>query len=205
MTSDSLMTEEGSVSSEPSPDAKPGEVTILLSAWSRGDAQAREELFGLVYPELHRIASRSLARQPPPIGFESEDLLHDAYLRLAEQRTSWQNRGHFFATVAKLVRRVVADHIKQVRRLKRGNGSAHASLDDVELPGPPPDLDGLAVHQVLAKLSAADPTAARVVALRYFEGLSLDEVAEALQLGRATVVRSWSFARAFLSRGLRRA
>ena len=127
MMTDSLVPEEDSVPSTVSPDAVSGEITVLLSAWNRGDAQARDKLFGLVYPELHRIAARGLARRPSAAGFDSEDLLHDAYLRLAEQRTSWRNCGHFLATVAKLVRRVAADHVKHHRRLKRGSGWLEAN------------------------------------------------------------------------------
>ncbi len=203
MRTDPSTPERSTITTHSPPATTPGEITEFLRAWNRDDPLAENKLFDLVYPQLHSIAAQGLAREPPHVGLEPTELLHEAYIRLVDQRVSWQNRAHFFATVAKLIRRILGDHAKHRGRLKRGNGAAHLSLDDIEPAVPAPDLDSLALNQVLAELDSLDRTAARVVALRYFEGLSLDEVAKLLHVGRATVVRSWSFARAFLGRRLR--
>lgn len=182
---------------------KTAEVTALLQAWSGGDREAGDRLFARVYRRLHRLAAHRLAREPSPDLLQTTDLMHEAYLRLASQRqVTWRNRAHFFAVAARLIRRILLDQAKHRKRHKRGAGAAHVPLDAVDPGGPGPDLDLMALAEALDRLAEIDPLAVRVVRLRYFAGLSLEEVAEVLGVGRATVVRSWRFARAWLGRQL---
>lgn len=185
-------------------DPLPGEdITGLLRAWSAGDAAAQEKLFELVYPELRRLARRHLARQGSGISVQATDLAHEAYLRLVDQRQgAWQCRAQFFALAATFIRRALIDLVKHRRRHKRGGDAVHVALDEVLIAGPELDLDVLALDRALSELAEVHVTTARIVELRYFAGMSLDETAEVMGLGRSTVQRKWLFAKAWLARKL---
>jgi len=179
------------------------DVTALLQAWAGGQAGAGDRLFDRVYSRLHRLAANRLSREDAPGELRTGDVMHEAYLRLAGQkRVTWRNRAHFFAVAARLIRRVLLDQVKFRRRRKRGDGTAHVPLEHAEPAGIEPDLDLVALGEALDDLAAVDPMAVRVVRLRYLAGLNLEETAEVLGVGRATVVRSWRFARAWLARRL---
>lgn len=196
-------------SEDPSPIAWPpsavpaGEITTLLRAWTAGDAAAGDRLFRLIYPQLHRIVSRRLRAERYGEVLQTTDLLHETYLRLARQRqVSWNDRAHFFAVAATLVRRVIVDHLRHGSRRRRGGSARHVSLEEVVLPAQSPRVDVLALDHALTELAGINLTASRVVDLRYFGGLSLEETADALGLGRATAVRAWRFARSWLGQRL---
>lgn len=180
-------------------DTPSGPITQLFSAWNQGDTAAREQLLEALYPELKVMASRRLAAVGRPITLDSVDLLHEAYLKLVDQRQAeWQNRQHFFALAARVVRRVLMDHLRHRFRDKRGGQAENLPIDDITLAVEGIDIDLMDLDRALVRLEEVDPQAARVVELRYFAGLGHDETAAALGIGRATVGRSWRFARAFL-------
>jgi RNA polymerase sigma factor (TIGR02999 family) len=179
------------------------EITHLLRAWASGDTAAGDRLFGLIYPQLRRLVSRRITMRRPGEFLQTTDLLHETYLRLAQQRRiDWSGRAHFFAIAATLARRVIVDHARNGSRQRRGAGALHLALDDVVLAAEAPRVDILALDRALTELASIQPTASRVVDLRYFGGLSLDETADALGLGRATAVRAWRFARSWLGQRL---
>jgi RNA polymerase sigma-70 factor, ECF subfamily len=188
------------------PSARPaGEITGLLRAWTAGDAEAGERVFKIIYPQLHRVVSRRISSDRAGDRLQTTDLLHETYLRLADQkRLTWNDRAHFFAIAATLVRRVVVDKVRHGRRQRRGAGARHVHLDDVELPIEVPLVDVVALDTALTELAAINLTAARVVDLRYFAGLSQEETADVLGIGRATGVRAWRFARSWLKQRLER-
>ncbi len=179
--------------------------TKLLLAWSEGEAEAGEQLFGWAYPQLHRIARQRLLHAPVDITFGTTDLVHETYLRLVGQtRVRWQSRNHFLAVSTRLIQRVLADHARRRGRRKRGGGEAvHVTLDHVQLTVDVPRIEQLDLNRALELLARINPTAVRIVKLRYSAGLSLDATAKVLGLGRATVVRNWRFARIWLERRLR--
>lgn len=193
--------------SSPPPDAlpasPPGEITQLLNRWSGGDSQAQERLFSLVYPELYRLARSLLRREPEAISLQGTDLVNEAYLKLVTQRPrSWQQRSQFFAFSATVIRRILVDHAKKRKSLKRGQGQVHLSLEDDTLPGVHREMDLLALDLALVELAEVRLSAARIVELKFFAGLTLEETAESLGLGRTTVQRRWRFARSWLARRL---
>ena len=158
--------------------ASPANITVLLRRWQDGDAKALAEVTPLVYRELHQIAARYLARERHNHTLQSTALVHEAFLRLVDQRrVDWQSRTHFFALAAQLMRRILVDHARHTSRLKRGALVPKLSLDDLE---------------------RKDPRQARIVELRFFAGLTLEETAEALNLSTATIKREWTIARAWL-------
>ncbi len=176
------------------------ELTELLRAWAAGDHESRERLFAAVYEDLRRLASRRLRHEPGSAALETSDLLHDAFLRLVEQRhVVWQNRQQFFALAATFLRRVLVDHAKTRKRQKRGSGAVHVSLEGLDLAAPEGRVDLLALDAALTELAHVRATAAQVVELRFFAGLSVEETAAVMATSRATVLRTWSFARAFLA------
>jgi RNA polymerase sigma factor (TIGR02999 family) len=193
-----------SVSTSTSPrNPPPGEITRLLKAWTSGDADAADRLFHLVYPQLHRLVSRRLELMRPGEILQTTDVVHETYLRLAGQRSvTWNDRVHFFAIAARLVRRVLVDQARRRRRLRRGAGTLSLGVDEVKLAVEAPAVDLLALDLALSELAAINLTAARVVDLRYFAGLSVEETAGALGMGRATAVRAWRFARSWLGQRL---
>lgn len=185
------------------------DVTSLLQAWRAGDRAALDELIPLVYRELHGIASRHLARERPGHTLQSTALVHEAFLRLIGQRAvDWQNRAHFFAIAASQMRRILVDHARRGTAGKRGGAARPASLDDAfEIAAPTIGLepiDALALDGALQQLEAIDPTQGRVVELRYFGGLTIEETAAVLGISTGTVKRDWTTAKAWLFRALER-
>ncbi|MEO8276624.1 MAG: sigma-70 family RNA polymerase sigma factor [Thermoanaerobaculia bacterium] len=180
------------------------EVTLLLDEWSRGDAGAFDRLMPLVYRELKAIAARQMRREPAGLTLQATAVVHEAYLRLVDQsRVQWKNRGHFFAVAAQAMRRILVDHARARQAAKRGGGHAAPSLEDppaVESGVSPLEL--LALDLALDRLAAADPDQARIVELRFFAGLTLEETAEVEERSLAAVNRDWRTARAFLHREL---
>ncbi|MEM7048323.1 MAG: ECF-type sigma factor [Acidobacteriota bacterium] len=180
-----------------------GEITALLAAWAAGHEQATDDLFERLYPELRRLARQRLLREPHT-ALQATELAHEVFLRLARQnRCHWHSREQFFALSSTLLRRVLVDRAKHRLRRKRGSGVALLSLDEVAAPGLlPPSHSLLDIDRALEELAEIRATAARVVELLIFAGLSLDETAHALNLGRSTVQRRWRFARSWLARRL---
>jgi RNA polymerase sigma-70 factor (ECF subfamily) len=185
--------------------AMSADVTGLLLAWRKGDKGAADKLMPAIYDELHRQAERAMRNENPDHILQATALVNEAYLRLVDQsRVEWQNRAHFLGVAAQIMRRVLVDHARGRLADKRGGGAAHVTLDDVhagagEGAGP---VDLLELNDALEKLAALDPDQARVVELRYFTGLSIEETAEAMGTSPATVKREWAVARAWLKREL---
>jgi len=182
------------------------DVTALLLAWNKGDRDALEHLMPLVYQELHRIAAAHFRRERPEHTLQATALVHEAYLKLVDQRHArWENRSQFFAVAATLMRRVLVDHARAQAADKRGAGATRLSLGDVAEPraiGGEADVDVLALNEALDKLAALDPRQARVVELRFFGGLDLEETASTTETSLTTVKRDWIMARAWLYREL---
>jgi RNA polymerase sigma factor (TIGR02999 family) len=177
------------------------EVTLLLNGIDRGDPQAAEQLLALVHAELRRLAAKKLAQEKPGQTLQATALVHEAYLRLfgdEGKQQHWDNRGHFFAAAAEAMRRILIDNARRKKRVKHGGELLRVDLldDDLAVHDSPDEL--LALDQALTKLGEEDPTAAKLVNLRFFTGLSIDEAAEVLGFSRATAYRHWSYARAWL-------
>jgi RNA polymerase sigma-70 factor (ECF subfamily) len=178
--------------------------TDLLLAWSRGERAAFDQLVPLVHGELRRLARRYMSRERPGHTLQATALVNEAYVRLLQvNRVSWQNRTHFFAMAARVMRRVLVDFERARRNQKRGGGARKASLDEAVDIGIPVNQDLVAIDDALTRLDAVHPRKGQVVELRFFGGLSLDETAEALHVSRDTVKRDWRFARLWLLRELR--
>jgi RNA polymerase sigma factor (TIGR02999 family) len=178
-------------------------VTQLLASWSKGDRGALERLTPLVYGELKRLAGRYLRRERPGHTLQATALVHEAFLRLVDQRNvEWQNRAHFFGVAAQLIRRILVDHARGRMAAKRGANAVKLSLEDVvETPRQRP-LDLVALDDALDALAKMDPQQSRIVELRFFAGLSIEETAEVLRISPATVKRDWTAAKAWLYRDL---
>ena len=175
--------------------------TALLHAWHRGDFQARDELIRVVYEELRRRAAAYLRRERVDHTLQPTALVHEAYLRLiGQERVVWQNRAHFFAVAAQMMRRILVDHARGHGRRKRSGAALRVTLDERIANAEPPACDLLQIDQALAELAAIDPRQSQIVELRYFGGLTESEVAEVLGLSRSTVTREWHTARAWLYR-----
>jgi RNA polymerase sigma-70 factor, ECF subfamily len=183
--------------------ASPERVTGLLLAWSDGDQAALEKLIPLVYAELHRLARRYMRRENAGHTLQTSALVNEAYLRLIEaHRVHWQNRSHFFAVSAQIMRRILVDFARARKHLKRGRGTCQVSLDEGLLVSPERGADLLALHEALERLGALSARQSQVVELRYFGGLNEEEVAEVLKVSPRTVRHDWSLARAWLYREL---
>lgn len=184
------------------------EITELLAAWAAGDPRAADRLLPAVYDELRRQAARAMRRESDVSTLQPTALVHEAYLRLVDQRAPWHNRAQFFGVAAQAMRRVLVDHARARHAAKRGGGAPRITLGDAaaEQPGPTDDsaADVLALHDALTRLAAMDPDQARLVELRYFAGLTIEETAAALGSSPATVKREWAVARAWLHRELSR-
>lgn len=177
-----------------------GEVSLLLRAWSDGDRQALDKLTPIVYEELRRLARHYMRGERPGHSLQTTALVNEAYLRLVDyQRMQWQNRAHFFAVSAQAMRRILVDHARR-RNLKRGRGLQRVSLDDTAVVATEREADLVKLDDALRALAETDPRKARVVELRFFGGLSVEEVAEVLKVSPVTVMRDWSTARAWLYR-----
>ena len=179
------------------------EVTELLLSWRQGDAAALDRLIPVVYDELRRVARRRLRGESPGHALQSTALVHEAYLRLVDvDRITLKNRTHFFSLAATLMRQILVDHARRQHADKRGGQVTIVSLDGVSPVAEPPSVDVLALDEALGALSAIDERQCRVVELRFFAGLNIDEAAEALGVSPATVEREWALAKAWLYRQL---
>jgi RNA polymerase sigma factor (TIGR02999 family) len=178
-------------------------VTQLLRAWGRGDEGALEQLAPLVENELHRLAHKYMRREGPGKTLQTTALVNEAYLRLiGSQRVSWQNRAHFLAVSAQIMRRILTDFARSRRLVKRGGGMVQVSWDEVPAVSQESDPDILAIDDALSQLAALDPRKSQVVELRFFGGLTAQETAEVLKISEQTVLRDWKFAKSWLMRTL---
>jgi RNA polymerase sigma-70 factor (ECF subfamily) len=176
------------------------DVSVLLRAWSDGDQNALDKLAPIVYDELRRLARYYLHRERPGHSLQATALVNEAYLRLVDyKRMRWENRAHFFAVSAQLMRRILVDHARR-HNLKRGGGVQHVELQDTVVIGEDRAENLIALDEALQSLAHMDARKARVVELRFFGGLSVEETAEVLQISAVTVMRDWSSARAWLYR-----
>lgn len=180
-----------------------GDITELLVAWKNGSNDALDELIPIVYSELRRLARLQLNNERPNHTLQPTALTHEVFLRLfGYRRLSWQNRAHFFAVAAQLMRRILIEHARKRRAAKRGDAAYRVTLSDANAQTQALDVDVVALHEALTRLEEIDPRQCRVVELRYFAGLSVEETAEALDVSRATVKRDWSVAKLWLCREL---
>ena len=179
----------------------PPNVTELLRSWSDGDKQAQDQLFQIVYNELHRQAAGYLRREHPGLSLQTTDLIHEAYLRLIDrQDVEWQNRLHFFAIAAKVMRHILVDHARSRQAAKRGGTAIRLPLEEAIVVQQGQDLDFVALDEALTKLAEIDSQQSQVVELRFFSGLSVEETAKVLDVSERTVKRDWNVAKAWLRR-----
>ena len=180
------------------------DVTDLLIDWSKGDQEALNKLMPLVYDELHRLASRYLRHERPGHTLQTTALVHEAYLKLVNQRdANWENRVHFFAVAAHVMRQILVDYARRHHASKRGGDLYKLSLDEALVTSEEKGADLLALDEALERLAAIDPQQSRVVELRVFGGLTVEETAEALGISPRTVKREWSMAKAWLHKQIR--
>jgi RNA polymerase sigma factor (TIGR02999 family) len=185
------------------PSSSQQEVTVLLGDWRSGDECALEKLIPLVQPELHRLAHHYMSRERAGHTLQTTELLDEAYLRLVgDPKRDWQSRTHFVAAAAQLMRRIMVDHARERRALKRGGGAVKVELDDAALVTERRSEELLALDEALEKLAALDPRKTQIVELRYFGGLTVEETAGFLQLSQRMVEREWMMAKAWLYRAL---
>jgi RNA polymerase sigma factor (TIGR02999 family) len=178
-------------------------VTDLLNAWGAGDKGAFDELVTVVYDELRRQASRYLRHESPGHTLQTTDLIHEAYLRLVDQKNPhWHNREQFFGIAAQLMRRVLVDHARARHRAKRGGRNIRISLDEEVAGGRSNDVELIDIDEALNKLAGIDMQQSKIVELRFFGGLNVEETAQVLGISPRTVKRSWRFAKAWLRREL---
>jgi len=177
----------------------PPSPTELLLAWGRGEQRAFDQLVPLVYDELHRLARGHMARERPDHTLQASGLVHEAYVRLVElKEMRWQNRAHFFAMAARVMRRILVDNARARRNEKRGGGVPKVTLEEALLVSSGPGADLVALDEALTALEVLHPRKSQVVELRYFAGLSLEETADALAVSIDTVKRDWRFAKLWL-------
>jgi RNA polymerase sigma factor (TIGR02999 family) len=181
-------------------------VTELLLAWSDGRREALDDLMPLVYADLRRVAAGYMRREEVGHALQPTALVHEAYVRLVDQKqVKWRNRAHFFGVAAGMMRRILVDHARRRRAEKRGGAMERVTLaGDVAAADSPKEIDVLALHESLERLAAFDPQQERIVELRYFGGLTIDETAEVIGISAATVVREWTIAKAWLRADLSR-
>lgn len=185
----------------------PSEVTQTFLRWRQGDARALDALLPLVYDEMRRLAAGYIRNERPGHTLQPTALAHEAYLRLLDQRqVSWQNRAHFMGLAAQAMRRILTDHARKRHALKRGGDAVHVALQDVDVADDTADPMGVSAEELdsaLERLGALDERQVKVVELRFFAGLSIEEAAEVLSISPATVKRDWTLARAWLHRELK--
>ena len=187
-----------------SSDTPRADVTKLLVQWTDGNQQAMEQLLPLVYDELRKLARRYLQRERPGHTLQSTALVHEAYLRIVDQReVNWQGRAHFFGIAAQMMRRILVDHARGRDAAKRGAGACKLTLDEDLLAPAERDINLVALDQALDTLAKLDPQQGRIVELRFFAGLSIEDTAEVLKISPATVKRDWAMAKAFLTRQIK--
>ena len=180
------------------------DVTDLLIDWGNGDQEALKTLMPLVYDELHRLASRHLRRERPGHTLQTTALVHEAYLKLVDQtNTSWETRVQFFSAAAQVMRHILVDYARSRRAFKRGGDYCRLSLDEAVISSEEKDPDLLILNEALERLAAIDTQQSRVVELRVFGGLTVEETAEALGISPRTVKREWSMAKAWLHKQIR--
>jgi RNA polymerase sigma factor (TIGR02999 family) len=186
------------------PSSTRQEVTQLLGEWSGGDEGALEKLFPLVQPELHRLAHHYMSRERAGHTLQTTAILNEAYLRLVDNtKPLWQNRNHFVAAAAQLMRRIMVDHARERHTIKRGGGALKVTLDEAAFVTEARSDELLALDEALEELAGLDPRKSQIVELRYFGGLTIEETAEFLNLSQRTVEREWTMAKAWLYRALR--
>ena len=180
------------------------EVTRILSAIEEGDSAAAGQLLPLVYDELRKLAAQKLAQEKPGQTLQATALVHDAYLRLVETDNAqkWNSRGHFFAAAAEAMRRILIENVRRKRGPKRGGDRQRVDLEEALSLVEPPSDDVLAIDEALTRLEQIDPTAAKLVKLRYFAGLTMPQAAEALGISLRNAERNWTYARTWLHRAL---
>src|SRR6185503_3465608 len=177
------------------------EITGLLVAWSNGDKEALHQLLPLVEKELHRLAAGYMRREKPGHILQTTALVNEAYCKLINQKNvHWQNRAHFFGIAAQLMRRILIDQARSKKRAKRGGSDIRVSFNEANILGQAKDLDIVALDEALERLAAIDEQQSRIVELRFFSGLTVEETAEVLSISPATVKRDWSMAKAWLHR-----
>ncbi|HET6973863.1 MAG TPA: sigma-70 family RNA polymerase sigma factor [Pyrinomonadaceae bacterium] len=183
------------------PEMSPQEVTQLLADWGKGDRSALDRLFPLVHSELRRIAQRQMNQERAGHTLQATALVNEAYLKLVGQQASpWQNRAHFFAVCAQVMRHILIDHARAHRRDKRGGGAIQVSLNDVAILAEDQSSTVLALDEALRQLETLDPQKGKIVELRYFGGLSIEETAEVLNISPRTVRREWQRSKVWLYR-----
>jgi RNA polymerase sigma factor (TIGR02999 family) len=179
------------------------DVSVLLADWSQGNESARDELMPLVYNELRRLAGHYMKAERPGHSLQATALVNEAYLRLVDQRqVRWQGRAHFFALASQMMRRILVDYARRRRYAKRGGGGRQVELDEALIVSEEKSADVVALDDALTRLAAIAPRKSRVVELRYFGGLSMDEVAQVLNVSPVTVRRDWTTAKAWLYRAI---
>jgi RNA polymerase sigma factor (TIGR02999 family) len=177
----------------------PGAVTQWLLDWGRSDKRALDQMLPVLYEELHRLASHYLSGEATGHTLQPTALVHEAYLRLVDQRrVDWRNRAQFLGLAANMMRRILVNHARDRAAQKRGGGAVAVSLSLVEAPAGRADVELIALEDALQRLAALDERKSKVVELKFFGGLTIEEIAEVLQISGATVEREWAFARAWL-------
>lgn len=175
------------------------EITELLAEWREGNQSALDELYPLVYDELHRLARRYMSRERKGHTLQTTALIHEAYVRLVDQKNvQWANRSHFFAISAQIMRRILIDHARRHQYAKRGGGARQVSLEEAATVVPDHSEELLRLDEALKSLAEMDPRRSQVVELRYFGGLNNEEIAGVLHISENTVTRDWNMARAWL-------
>ena len=177
------------------------DITGLLVDWGKGDKSALERLLPLVERELHRLAHSYMRREDPDHTLQTTALINETYLRLVDQRkVQWQNRAHFFGIAAQIMRRILLNYARDQNRLKRGGQAIHVSLSEAFVMPAEKDRELIALNDALIRLEALDERKSKVVEMRFFGGLSVEETAEVLKVSPITVMRDWQFAKAWLAR-----
>ena len=185
------------------PPRQEHEITQLLAEWSEGNQAALDDLYPLVYDELHRLARRYMSRERKGHTLQTTALINEAYVRLVDQRSvHWANRSHFFAISAQIMRRILIDHARRHAYAKRGGGAQQVSLDETATVALGDLSEFLRLDEALKSLAELDPRRSQVVELKYFGGLNNDEIAGVLKISKNTVIRDWNMARAWLYRQL---
>jgi len=179
----------------------PQEITQLLVSWSKGDQTALDQLIPLVYPELRRLARAYMGRENSEHTLQTSALINEAYLRLVnQQQVEWQDRAHFFAMSAQIMRHILVDHARKYHRAKRRGGTEHIPLDDLAVVCDERAANLMALEDALNRLSSIDARKSQIVELRFFGGLTVDETAEVMKLAPITIMREWRAAKAWLGR-----
>ena len=183
--------------------SRQGDVTGLLVAWKNGSPEALDELIPIVYAELRKLARQQLRGERPDHSLQPTALTHEAFLRLfGARQVGWQNRAHFFAVASQLMRRILVEHARKRQAAKRGALPTRVALDEANTPDEPFDVDIVALHEALTNLEEIDARQSRIVELRYFGGLNMEETAEVLGVSPTTVKRDWRVAKLWLRRAL---